>query len=166
MIRRPPRSTLFPYTTLFRSRRTPHGRPARAWRQSKRSAGGAARAAAPVGGRGGGQSEVAVRAPGGLSLHANVAVPAHARERLEHLCRSLLRPPLALERLTESSHGQVVFELPHPRADGATHLLLDPTGAHREADVADSAPTFSHAALSRGARAARGVAVGGHSGAP
>ena len=62
----------------------------------------------------------------GFSLHANVAVPAHARERLEHLCRSLLRPPLALERLTESSHGQVVFELPHPRADGATHLLLDP----------------------------------------
>ena len=62
----------------------------------------------------------------GFSLHANVAVPAHARERLEHLCRYLVRPPLAVERLTESSHGQVVFELPHPRADGATHLLLDP----------------------------------------
>src|SRR5260370_28072679 len=32
MIRRPPRSTLFPYTTLFRSRghRTQHGPPARA----------------------------------------------------------------------------------------------------------------------------------------
>src|SRR5260221_7968308 len=27
MIRRPPRSTLFPYTTLFRSRRPRHGRP-------------------------------------------------------------------------------------------------------------------------------------------
>src|SRR5260221_7904059 len=27
MIRRPPRSTLFPYTTLFRSRRHPRGRP-------------------------------------------------------------------------------------------------------------------------------------------
>src|SRR5258707_6639808 len=26
MIRRPPRSTLFPYTTLFRSRAFPHGR--------------------------------------------------------------------------------------------------------------------------------------------
>src|SRR5215204_6959381 len=26
MIRRPPRSTLFPYTTLFRSPRRPHGR--------------------------------------------------------------------------------------------------------------------------------------------
>jgi len=62
----------------------------------------------------------------GFSLHANVGVPAHARARLEHLCRSLLRPPLALERLTESSHGQLVFELAHPRADGTTHLLLDP----------------------------------------
>src|SRR5438034_4618977 len=30
MIRRPPRSTLFPYTTLFRSRRTPSG--ADSWR--------------------------------------------------------------------------------------------------------------------------------------
>lgn len=38
----------------------------------------------------------------------------------------LLRPPLALARLTESARGQVVFALPHPRADGATHLLLDP----------------------------------------
>ena len=28
--------------------------------------------------------------------------------------------------LTERARGQVVFELPHPRADGATHLLLDP----------------------------------------
>src|SRR5260370_41219805 len=28
MIRRPPRSTLFPYTTLFRSRRRHHDRPA------------------------------------------------------------------------------------------------------------------------------------------
>jgi len=62
----------------------------------------------------------------GFSLHANVAVPAHAREGREHLCRYLLRPPLALERLTESSHGQLLYELAHPRADGATHLLLDP----------------------------------------
>src|SRR2546422_10197927 len=31
MIRRPPRSTLFPYTTLFRSRRGPMARPAAAW---------------------------------------------------------------------------------------------------------------------------------------
>src|SRR3989441_6974366 len=31
MIRRPPRSTLFPYTTLFRSRTCPGRRPATTW---------------------------------------------------------------------------------------------------------------------------------------
>jgi Putative transposase len=51
----------------------------------------------------------------GFSLHANVALPAHAREPLEHLCRYLLRPPLATERLTESSGGQLLYELPHSR---------------------------------------------------
>jgi hypothetical protein len=56
----------------------------------------------------------------GFSLHANVAVPAPARERLEPVCRYLLRPPLALERLSESSQGQVLDELAQPRADGAT----------------------------------------------
>jgi hypothetical protein len=50
----------------------------------------------------------------------------HARARLEHLCRYLLRPPLARERLTESAHGPLLFELAHPRADGTTHLLLEP----------------------------------------
>src|SRR2546422_4857272 len=34
MIRRPPRSTLFPYTTLFRSGRGSHGSPAR-WRAAR-----------------------------------------------------------------------------------------------------------------------------------
>src|SRR5438034_7558234 len=32
MIRRPPRSTLFPYTTLFRSRTSPGSSPSGAWR--------------------------------------------------------------------------------------------------------------------------------------
>ena len=59
----------------------------------------------------------------GFSLHANVALEARAREQLEHLCRYLLRPPLALDRLPESSHGQLVYQLPRPRRDGATHLL-------------------------------------------
>src|SRR6266513_4659435 len=36
MIRRPPRSTLFPYTTLFRSRRAPCRRP---WHQQRWAAG-------------------------------------------------------------------------------------------------------------------------------
>src|SRR3712207_8647758 len=38
MIRRPPRSTLFPYTTLFRS--TPPGRPPRRWTRRRRGPGG------------------------------------------------------------------------------------------------------------------------------
>src|SRR3712207_9171797 len=33
MIRRPPRSTLFPYTTLFRSQPNPRGAPAEAYRR-------------------------------------------------------------------------------------------------------------------------------------
>src|SRR2546422_7517936 len=36
MIRRPPRSTLFPYTTLFRSRHPGEGEPAREERQERR----------------------------------------------------------------------------------------------------------------------------------
>src|SRR3712207_8241470 len=59
MIRRPPRSTLFPYTTLFRSRRrgtrAPHGRRASRHRGAE---GGAGRA------RGGGGA-AAARAGGG-----------------------------------------------------------------------------------------------------
>src|SRR5256885_3944099 len=37
MIRRPPRSTLFPYTTLFRSRTSPRSRARRAPRRSSRA---------------------------------------------------------------------------------------------------------------------------------
>src|SRR3712207_7395285 len=36
MIRRPPRSTLFPYTTLFRSRRHLEEQAGRVWRQARR----------------------------------------------------------------------------------------------------------------------------------
>src|SRR5262249_12777716 len=50
----------------------------------------------------------------GFSLHANVAVAPHARDHLEHLCRCLRRPPLTLERLTESSHGHLPYPLPPP----------------------------------------------------
>src|SRR5256885_10859879 len=43
MIRRPPRSTLFPYTTLFRSQRAcPHGAPGSAFREAFHTEKGAA----------------------------------------------------------------------------------------------------------------------------
>lgn len=34
--------------------------------------------------------------------------------------------PWRWKRLTESTHGQLVYELPHPRRDGSTHRWLDP----------------------------------------
>ena len=73
------------------------------------------RTAATVGD--GGQAPV--RPSEGVSLHASVALPAHAREQLEHLCRSLLRPPLALEPLTKSSGGQLLRQLPRPPPSGS-----------------------------------------------
>jgi hypothetical protein len=78
----------------------------------------------------------------GFSLHANVSLPAHAREPLEHVCRYLLRPPLALERLTESSGGQLLYALPHARRDGSTHLLLDPLELIEKLAVLIPAPRF------------------------
>jgi hypothetical protein len=62
----------------------------------------------------------------GFSLHADVAVPARHRDRLEHLVRSVLRPPLALERLTESSDGQLLYPFRRSWSDGPTALLSEP----------------------------------------
>ena len=36
----------------------------------------------------------------GFSLNAAAACPAHERDRLERVCSCLLRPPVALERLS------------------------------------------------------------------
>jgi hypothetical protein len=55
-----------------------------------------------------------------------VAVPARRRDRLEKLCRYIVRPPLAGERLTESTGGQLLYQFRRPWRDGSTALLLDP----------------------------------------
>lgn len=62
----------------------------------------------------------------GFSLHADVAVPARRRDELETLCRYIAPPPLALERLTESSGGQLVYHFRRAWRDGSTALLLEP----------------------------------------
>jgi hypothetical protein len=62
----------------------------------------------------------------GFSLHADVAVPARRRDQLEQVCRYILRPPLALERLTESTGGQLLYHFRRAWRDGSTALLLDP----------------------------------------
>ena len=62
----------------------------------------------------------------GFDLHAGVLVPAGQRKRLERVCRYVLRPPVAQDRLSLTAEGQVRLALKHPWSDGTTHLLFDP----------------------------------------
>ena len=61
---------------------------------------------------------------GGMSLHADVSVPAHDRRRLERLCRYVARPPLAHDRLEERSDGRLALRLKTRWRDGTTHILM------------------------------------------
>ena len=63
----------------------------------------------------------------GFDLHAAVAVPAGDRVRLEHLCRYILRPPLAQQRLELAADGQVLLRLRRPWRDGTRALRFTPT---------------------------------------
>ncbi len=62
----------------------------------------------------------------GLDLHAGLVVPAGQRERLERVCRYVLRPPVTSERLGLTPDGRVRLALKHPWADGTTHAVFDP----------------------------------------
>jgi Putative transposase len=62
----------------------------------------------------------------GVSLHADLAGPARRRDRLEHLVRYLMRPPLALARLTASTGGPLLYQFRRAWSDGSTALLVDP----------------------------------------
>ena len=62
----------------------------------------------------------------GFSLHANVALPARDRERLERLCRYVARPPLASERLTLRPDERLVYEFKRPWRDGTAWAVYEP----------------------------------------
>jgi len=62
----------------------------------------------------------------GLGLHANVAVPARDRGRLERLCRYVARPPVATERLSRMEDGRLLYQLKHRWRDGTTHVVFEP----------------------------------------
>ena len=62
----------------------------------------------------------------GFDLHAGLVVPAGQRERLEHVCRYALRPPVAGDRVRVTGDGQVVLQLRHRWIDGTTHVVFDP----------------------------------------
>jgi len=62
----------------------------------------------------------------GFDLHANVWVPPNDRARLEQLCRYLLRPPLAQNRIRLRPDGRVLVELKTVWRDGTSHVLFEP----------------------------------------
>jgi len=62
----------------------------------------------------------------GFDLHANVAVPAADRTRLEQLCRYLLRPAVAQDRLRLLDDGRIVLTLKTAWADGTRQLVFEP----------------------------------------
>src|SRR5712691_405548 len=62
----------------------------------------------------------------GFSLHANTQVPAHRRDQLERLLRYTARGAVALERLEEAAHGDLVYTCTKPWSDGTTGMTLSP----------------------------------------
>jgi hypothetical protein len=62
---------------------------------------------------------------GGMSLHADVAVPARDRRRLERLCRYVARSPLALDRLEELPDRRLAYRLKTLWRDGTTHVVME-----------------------------------------
>jgi hypothetical protein len=62
----------------------------------------------------------------GFSVHANTAIPACDRQRLERLLRYAARPALASERLSRLPGGTVVYQLKRPWRDGTTDIVFEP----------------------------------------
>jgi hypothetical protein len=63
----------------------------------------------------------------GFDLHAGVAVPAGDRGRLEHLCRYVLRPPIAQESIEWTLDGKVLLRLRRPWRDGTRAICFEPS---------------------------------------
>jgi hypothetical protein len=62
----------------------------------------------------------------GFDLHANVAVRAGEDERLEKVCRYILRPPVAQDALEVTPDGRVLLRLRRPWRDGTRALCFEP----------------------------------------
>ena len=63
----------------------------------------------------------------GYSLHAGVGFKATDRAGLERLCRYILRPPLAKDRLQRREDGSVVVGLKRVWSDGTSALVFSPS---------------------------------------
>ena len=97
----------------------------------------------------------------GVSLHANVAVPARDRQRLERLCRYVARPPVATERLSRQPDGQLAIRLKKRWRDGTTCVLFSPQELMEKLAALVPPPRFHlvryHGVLGPSARARREV---------
>jgi len=62
----------------------------------------------------------------GFSLHADTKIKADERDRLEKLLRYTARPAIALERLSETEDGKILYRLKKYFSDGTSHFLFDP----------------------------------------
>ena len=62
----------------------------------------------------------------GFNVHANVRVGANDREGLEHLCRYLARPPIAIDRLQELPDGRLALSFKQAWRDGTTQIVFAP----------------------------------------
>lgn len=59
--------------------------------------------------------------PPASPLHAAVTVDGRDRNRLERLCRYMLRPPFALDAIERTADGQVRVHFKKPNRFGATY---------------------------------------------
>ena len=62
----------------------------------------------------------------GFSVHAATTAPAEDARARETLCKYVLRPPLAQERVRVLENGMVRIVLKRPFSDGTTAIDLDP----------------------------------------
>lgn len=62
----------------------------------------------------------------GMQLHAAVTVDGRDRNRLERVCRYLLRPPFAHDAVERTADGQVRVHFKAPSKSGATHAQMSP----------------------------------------
>ena len=62
----------------------------------------------------------------GFSLHAGVAAQAWERDKLERLCRYISRPAVSEKRLSQTSAGNIRYQLKTPYSDGTTHVIFNP----------------------------------------
>ena len=62
----------------------------------------------------------------GFGLHAAVRSGAGQRKELERLCRYIIRPAIANDRLQRNRAGQVALQLKSAFRDGTTHFVMSP----------------------------------------